>query len=252
MGHGPDSTDFERLNPAERSDLILLAQGHTAKSIANLTGRSVGAVNERLREARRKTGMGSSRELARIVAAQENRDELIGVARATIADPDDGKSAALRGRIVKGVTLMSLVLATAAAIAFAAQPAPQTAPVDPNGSDAAVLANEPTPRALHDKLTAETRDAAWAAPVEVALGQWFATAPGVAGTAQVSRVRCGATLCEVVGSFAPGLSGDRINGAMQPMQGKPFLDAIAPLKLKMISGSFVGNSFAIFVSRQPD
>ncbi|HET6407092.1 MAG TPA: sigma factor-like helix-turn-helix DNA-binding protein [Chthoniobacteraceae bacterium] len=54
--------DLARLNEAEREALRLLAEGHTAKSIAGLTGRSVAAVNERLREARRKTGIGSSRE----------------------------------------------------------------------------------------------------------------------------------------------------------------------------------------------
>jgi len=81
MGREPDTTvDFGKLNAAERTALSLLARGHTAKSIATLTDRSVGAVNERLREARRKTGIGSSRELARMFAAQESRDELIGMA----------------------------------------------------------------------------------------------------------------------------------------------------------------------------
>jgi hypothetical protein len=54
----------------------------------------VGTVNERLRGARRKTGVGSSRELARMFAAQENRDELIGVATVGGADPDSIPSAA--------------------------------------------------------------------------------------------------------------------------------------------------------------
>jgi DNA-binding NarL/FixJ family response regulator len=50
MGLEPETTvDFGKLNAAERTALSLLAQGHTAKSIANLTDRSVGAVNERLR-----------------------------------------------------------------------------------------------------------------------------------------------------------------------------------------------------------
>jgi len=73
--------DLSRLSDAERRILALLARGHTAKSAANTLGVTEAAINERLREARRKTGVGSSRELARL-AFQENRDEEIGVASA--------------------------------------------------------------------------------------------------------------------------------------------------------------------------
>ncbi|MBN8809286.1 MAG: hypothetical protein J0I47_13775 [Sphingomonas sp.] len=62
-----DPLDLTSLNAAEREALALLASGHTAKSIATLTGRTEAAVNERLRDARRKTGVGSSRELARLL-----------------------------------------------------------------------------------------------------------------------------------------------------------------------------------------
>ena len=74
---GPVGPDLRRLSAAERQVLALLAQGHTAKSISRLTGDSEGAINERLRSARRKTGMGSSRELARRLR-QENRAEFSG------------------------------------------------------------------------------------------------------------------------------------------------------------------------------
>jgi DNA-binding CsgD family transcriptional regulator len=78
--------DLSRLNDAERRVLAMFGEGHTAKSIASATGASVHSVNERLREARRKTGVGSSRELARLLraaeGAQENRDEPIGIAAA--------------------------------------------------------------------------------------------------------------------------------------------------------------------------
>jgi DNA-binding CsgD family transcriptional regulator len=63
--------DLSRLNDAERRVLRLLAEGHTAKSVATELGTTLAAVNERLREARRKTGVGSSRELARLLKAQE-------------------------------------------------------------------------------------------------------------------------------------------------------------------------------------
>ena len=79
-----NGVDLGRLNEAERQVLRLLAEGHTAKSVANELGSTPASVNERLREARRKTGAGSSRELARLLKSQENRHDEMGVAR-TIA-----------------------------------------------------------------------------------------------------------------------------------------------------------------------
>lgn len=70
------------LNDNELEILQLLASGHTAKSIANTLGRTETAINERLREARRKTGVGSSRELARLLDAQKIWDKNIGLADA--------------------------------------------------------------------------------------------------------------------------------------------------------------------------
>lgn len=64
---------LDQLTAQERELLRLLAQGHTAKTIANLTGLSVNIVNERLRSARRKTGAVSSRELARHLRAQDHK-----------------------------------------------------------------------------------------------------------------------------------------------------------------------------------
>ncbi|MDB5454527.1 MAG: transcriptional regulator, LuxR family [Caulobacter sp.] len=77
--------DLTRLSPSQQRVLLLLAEGHTAKSIATELRMTEGAVNERLREARRKTGVGSSRELARRLrganaAPLEIRPKEIGVA----------------------------------------------------------------------------------------------------------------------------------------------------------------------------
>lgn len=72
----PDST-LAALNDNELEVLRLLASGHTAKSIAASLGRSETAINERLREARRKTGVGSSRELARLLDARNIWDKNI-------------------------------------------------------------------------------------------------------------------------------------------------------------------------------
>lgn len=67
----PSPICAEALSEKELEILRLLAAGHTVKSIAAGLGRSEASINERLREARRKTGVGSSRELARRLAAQK-------------------------------------------------------------------------------------------------------------------------------------------------------------------------------------
>ena len=75
------ATDLSRLNESERRVLRMLAEGHTVKTIATELEASPAAVNERLREARRKTGVGSSRELARLLKAQKNVTNKLGWAR---------------------------------------------------------------------------------------------------------------------------------------------------------------------------
>ncbi len=67
----PPSICPDVLSEKELEILRLLAGGHTVKSIATQLGRSEASINERLREARRKTGVGSSRELARLLAEQK-------------------------------------------------------------------------------------------------------------------------------------------------------------------------------------
>lgn len=65
------------LTDKELEVLRLLTAGHTVKSIAVRLGRSETSINERLRDARRKTGVGSSRELARHLDAQKIWDKKI-------------------------------------------------------------------------------------------------------------------------------------------------------------------------------
>nr|QQZ51419.1 helix-turn-helix transcriptional regulator [Phenylobacterium glaciei] len=59
---------FGTVTEREKETLRLLLNGHDAKSIAVALGLSVHTVNERLREARRKLGVSSSREAARLLA----------------------------------------------------------------------------------------------------------------------------------------------------------------------------------------
>lgn len=65
----------DALNTRELEVLRLLAEGHTIKSIAAQLDRTEASINERLRDARRKTGVGSSRELARQLGAQKIWDK---------------------------------------------------------------------------------------------------------------------------------------------------------------------------------
>lgn len=217
-------TDLSALNDGERTALVLLAQGHTAKSIAQLTGRSVTSVNERLREARRKTGLGSSRELARLLAAQENRDKQIGVAAqaadAPTGDPEAAAPAA--GSLIKGLLVMTLIaLAAAAAVALLSPATPKTGQDGP-------FPGGITPADSHARLAAEPRDPVWAPRAEAALQARYAAVPEIAGSL---KVRCGTTLCEITASFAmaPGADQDPV---WRRLQTPPVTGDIAALRLK--------------------
>ena len=62
------------LTSREKETLRLLLSGHDAKSIARELGLSIHTVNERLRDARRKLDVSSSREAARLLAEVEQRN----------------------------------------------------------------------------------------------------------------------------------------------------------------------------------
>jgi len=244
--------DLSRLNEPERAVLGLLAQGHTAKSIATMTGRSVGSVNERLREARRKTGVGSSRELARLFAAQENRDDLIGMAGASARDPDKSR-AATGGRLSKGSTLMTIGLIGAAAVlAVLTLNAPQNADPAATSLIGTSFGSAPAdPRALNTRFLAEKRDDAWASDTEAAIEQRVAPIPNVGPI----KVKCAATLCQVAGWIAP--AGDQqVNVAMRALQGEELHADMRKLKLTDIAAWFADDggksrrtSFVMFWQR---
>ncbi len=93
----------------------MLAAGHTAKSIAVRLDRTESSINERLRDARRKTGVGSSRELARLLDAQEYWDKKIDLPTGHMT-PETGAEPATAGlKLSKGVFVMGMGLLTAAA-----------------------------------------------------------------------------------------------------------------------------------------
>jgi DNA-binding CsgD family transcriptional regulator len=65
---------LDTLTDREKETLRLLLVGHDAKSIAVHLGLSVHTINERLRDARRKLGVSSSREAARFLNEAEQAD----------------------------------------------------------------------------------------------------------------------------------------------------------------------------------
>jgi DNA-binding CsgD family transcriptional regulator len=122
------SGSVEALTDKELEILRLLTAGHTVKSIAARLGRSETSINERLRDARRKTGVGSSRELARHLDAQKIWDKNIDLSTRAASNDEEAQSPILRRLTSKGTIIMLLAMALAAAgIVFTAEPADQAA-----------------------------------------------------------------------------------------------------------------------------
>ena len=70
-GHIDDTTRLRSLTEKEKQTLRLIVCGHDAKSIARTLDLSVHTINERLRDARRKMAVSSSREAARLLLEAE-------------------------------------------------------------------------------------------------------------------------------------------------------------------------------------
>ena len=112
---------FDRLTEREVAILRLLASGHTAKTIAVQLDCSEASVNERLRDARRKTGVGSSRELARMLSTRKNWDENFGLSALVAADDRAAHPAPSGSGKLKGIAIMLVIIsAMAAAVTFVA------------------------------------------------------------------------------------------------------------------------------------
>lgn len=166
------------LTEKEKQTLRLMVRGHDAKSIARSLDLSVHTINERLRDARRKMAVSSSREAARILLQAEGGElepahpQIFGDAEigedCTRSDGDQqdapfpGVGRAWRHpRILIGVLLMTLVLGL---LALAAVPGANSLPQSPSNSGQAA--------------NSEVVDAArqWLALVDQ--GQWDASYNG--------------------------------------------------------------------------
>ncbi len=160
MGQG-----YQSLTKKEKETLRLLSRGHDAKSIARHYSLSVHTINERLRDARRKLGISSSRGAARLLQDIEQQspdfhgDEDFGAAH-TPADAASVKPSADGPRISRRIGMMiagALTMITLALVGLLAMQQPY-AP--------ALNQSAPPPSA--------PASPAAASPVETAARQWLA------------------------------------------------------------------------------
>lgn len=155
-------TDMDwALTEKEKQTLRLIVRGHDAKSIARRLDLSVHTINERLRDARRKMAVSSSREAARLLLEAEGGDEPastpeyigdkpIGADAPEISmDQEDAPIGGV-GRVTRphwiiiGVCLMTLVLGL---LALTALPYLASAPASPLTASSVPAAASEAPRA---------------------------------------------------------------------------------------------------------
>ena len=160
---------FGSLTEKEKQTLRLIVRGHDAKSVARSLGLSVHTINERLRDARRKMAVSSSREAARLLFESEGGepgsptpelfgDSGIGEAASRVGADQGRAPIGGAGRVVRhpwiviGVLLMTFALGLLAFVAL-----PQAASAPPS-----------TPVAADAKPNTEVVDAArqWLALVD--------------------------------------------------------------------------------------
>lgn len=150
MGQG-----YHALTEKEKQTLRLIVRGHDAKSTARHLGLSVHTINERLRDARRKLEVSSSREAARLVldaegsAPESLTDKQIGeaadnTAMSQLKPPDIGRGSTTRAPWIIAGVVMSAILGI---LALAALPQP-TGPAVP----AATAAEASVAQAARDWL----------------------------------------------------------------------------------------------------
>ena len=144
----------QTLSEREKETLRLLLSGHDAKSAAVALGLSVHTINERLRDARRKLGVGSSRAAARLLAQVEGADpnfsgdKLLGVATtaAPTGEHDASDNRRRRGLsptwLLGGMTIMFAIVA-AVAVTMTLQGAGQAGSATPPAASVASAPDKP-------------------------------------------------------------------------------------------------------------
>jgi len=142
----PVNIDLGALTEKEKQTLRLICRGHDAKSIARSLGLSVHTINERLRDARRKMAVSSSREAARLLLEAEGDgaafatpdilgDSEIGEDPPTLEADECSAPISGAGRthsrfwIISGVFVMTLSFGLLALVALPQAFVPPTTPV---------------------------------------------------------------------------------------------------------------------------
>lgn len=147
------TSGYEALSEKERQTLRLIVRGHDAKSVARHLDLSVHTINERLRDARRKLAVSSSREAARLVLEREGDapdsvgDQQIGEAAAdpaaqSFVAPESARNRRVT-RIAIGATTMTFALGLIALVLQpqnAANAPAATPPAASEATDASVVA----------------------------------------------------------------------------------------------------------------
>lgn len=152
MGQG-----FQALTEKEKQTLRLMLRGYDAKSLARHLDLSVHTVNERLRDARRKLQVSSSREAARLLLEREGRTpELLGDMALGDAPPGEEVDRSLQHQAlaktktrfawgIAGVVIMSLIIGIVALASLGggalpdAEASPSATTTQPDVHQAAVV-----------------------------------------------------------------------------------------------------------------
>lgn len=189
---------YQALTAKEKEALRLLLGGHDAKSMANQLGLSVYTINERLRDARRKLSVSSSKAAARILRdAEAPAPQLLGdmisgdagqAARAHNFDPGPAHVPRRAAWTIGGFAMLTLLVAALAlsSTQSAAPPAAATAATTPTAATARVVESDVS-RAARDWLTlvdARKWPESWAATADSfralnTLANWQAAAEQV-------------------------------------------------------------------------
>jgi len=150
--------NLHALTEKEKQTLRLLLAGHDAKSMARHLGLSVHTVNERLRDARRKLSVSSSKAAARMLRDAEGADpetlgdEPIGDAGAAPAGQQGGEPSAhlfatsRKAWVIGGLAMMSLAIAVLA-LSGAPDAAPDRAEAPKTTAQASAAARPSAPEA---------------------------------------------------------------------------------------------------------
>ena len=130
----PNHESIGALTDREKETLRLLLRGHDAKSSARELDLSVHTINERLRAARRKLDVTSSKEAARLLlAAEGERPELLG--NKVLGDAPPAPDGQLRGTRHKFAWAIGAITMLTLAFALVLSTAPSTAPDHPLSVD---------------------------------------------------------------------------------------------------------------------